>query len=369
MAKIEEEYLNACGVKSMAYFRFIDDILIIWSAKERPSSSPHCDTERGAGLSQTDRVAFRNNKTMITEVILLGFQCSEVLGILLFILVFVIYICTLCGNLLIITLVFYSKTLHTPMYFFITQLAISDIMLTSDIAPNVLYMMHSKAWTMSFTSCVFQEYIFAVTECSECLLLTVMSYDRYLAICNPLHYTSVMNTLLCMGLSIISWLLSIFLVMIVTIKMASLNFCGPNIIDHFYCDALPLISLSCSDISTLQIEMLLVSIAVLFLPFFLIIISYSYVITTIIKIPSTIDKQKAFSTCSSHLIVVSLFYVTLICTYGLPTQGQFLSLNKLLSLLYTVGTPLINPMIYSLRNKDIKIAFEKIIMKIKNLYE
>ncbi|XP_068129379.1 olfactory receptor 1496-like [Hyperolius riggenbachi] len=317
----------------------------------------------GCHVSADCEAKFKNNQTRITEVILLGFQSSQVVRIFLFALIFVIYICALCGNLLIITLVFYSKTLHTPMYFFINQLSISDIMLTSDIAPNYLYTMHQENRTMSFTKCISQQYIFAVTEGSECLLLTVMSYDRYMAICNPLHYNLIMSPLFCTKLSIITWLLSIFLMMISTITMACLNFCGPNIVDHFYCDVLPLLRLSCSDTFVVQLEIVLSSMVVLFLPFFFIILSYSYIITTILKIPSTVGKQKAFSTCSSHLIVVSIFYVTLICTYVLPTSRSF-NLNKLLSLLYTLGTPLINPMIYSLRNKDIKTTFEKVMTRL-----
>nr|DBA29667.1 TPA: hypothetical protein GDO54_005731 [Pyxicephalus adspersus] len=287
----------------------------------------------------------------------------------LFTLIFVIYILTLCGNLLIITLVSYSKILHTPMYFFLTQLSLSDIILTTDICPNLLYIVVNENGTMSFTSCIFQHYIFATTECLECLLLTVMAYDRYLAICHPLHYTSIMNMLFCIQLVAMSWLLSIIIMMISTVTIACLEFCGPNTIDHFFCDALPLLHLSCSDTSLIQIEMILISVAVLFLPFLFIIISYSKVICTILKITSTAGKHKTFSTCSSHLTVVSIFYVTLIFTYGLPTKGQLLSISKLESLFYTVGAPLLNPIIYSLRNKDMKITFIKLLENLLTLYE
>ncbi|CAI9619171.1 unnamed protein product [Staurois parvus] len=271
-----------------------------------------------------------------------------------------VYVLTLFGNLLIITLVYYNKTLHTPMYFFLIQLSISDILLTTDIAPYLLYTLLHEGGTMSFTGCIFQQYMFDVIESTECLLLTVMSYDRFLAICKPLHYTSIMNELFCIILTIISWLFSICSMMIAAITIAGLDFCGPNIIDHFFCDVSPLLKLSCSDTFWVQLDMILNSVPLLFLPFLIIIISYTYIIFTILKIPSKTGKQKAFSTCSSHLTVVCIFYVTLIVIYDLPTSGQSLTISKAVSLIYTVGTPLMNPIIYSLRNRDIKMAFAKL---------
>ncbi|KAM9312276.1 olfactory receptor 5V1-like [Gastrophryne carolinensis] len=256
-------------------------------------------------------------------------------------------------------LVSYSKTLHTPMYFFLCQLAISDIMLTSDISPYLLYMALQTGGTMLFEICIFQYFIFGVTECSECLLLTVMSYDRYLAICKPLHYTSIMNKTCCKKLATMSWLVSIVTMMTITITITCLDFCGPHIIDHFYCDISPLLKLSCSDTFLVQYEMIFSGIFMLFLPFLFIVISYICVILTIVKIQSTTGKKKAISTCSSHLTVVFIFYSTLIFIYNLPTSEQSLTVSKLLSLLYTVVTPLINPIIYSLRNMDLMVAFKK----------
>nr|DBA29664.1 TPA: hypothetical protein GDO54_005728 [Pyxicephalus adspersus] len=302
----------------------------------------------------------KNNKTFITEVIFLGFQTSKEISIFVFLLLLTVYLLTLFGNLLIILLVYNSNSLHTPMYFFLTQLSLSDIMLTTDIAPNLLYILLHKGTSMPLTNCILQQFIFVVMECSECLLLTVMSYDRYLAICKPLQYMSIMNNLFCMHLIIISWSLSICCMMVGAITIACLNFCGPNIIDHFFCDYLQLLSLSCSDTFWILLEMILNSIPFLFLPFLIVIISYSYVIFTILKIPSNAGKQKAFSTCSSHLMVVCIFYVTLIVIYDLPANEQSLTIRKLASLFYTMGTPLINPIIYSLRNRDIKFAFAKL---------
>ncbi|CAI9603748.1 unnamed protein product [Staurois parvus] len=307
------------------------------------------------------------NQTVITDVTLLGFQTSKVVSIFLFTLILVIYISTLCGNVLIITLVSYSNVLHTPMYFFLTQLSLSDIILTTDICPN-LHIVVQEDGTMSFRGCVLQHYIFAMTECSECLLLTVMAYDRYLAICKPLHYTSIMDKLFCIKLASVSWLLGIIIMMISTVTIACLDFCGPNIIDHFFCDALPLLNLSCSDTSEVENTRVFLGIPVLFLPFIFIMCSYMYVIITIMKIPSTDGKKKAFSTCSSHLTIVCIFYTSLISMYGLPTSGSSSDISKVISILYTVGTPLINPIIYSLRNKDIKVASDKIISHFVKFY-
>ncbi|KAM5171594.1 olfactory receptor 13A1-like [Mantella aurantiaca] len=213
---------------------------------------------------------------------------------------------------------------------------------------------------MSFIGCIFQQYIFDVMECVECLLLTVMAYDRYLAICKPLHYTSMTSGLFYINLTIVSWLFSNCTMVIHAITIACLDYCGLNVIDHFFCDVSPMLNLSCSDTFWVQLEMMINSIPFLFLPFLIIMISYSYVISTILKITSSAGKEKAFSTCSSHLMVVCIFYVTLIVIYDLPTSGHSLTVRKIASLLYTVGTPLINPIIYSLRNRDIKIAFAEL---------
>ncbi|XP_075715804.1 olfactory receptor 5P56-like [Rhinoderma darwinii] len=304
------------------------------------------------------------NVTFISDVILLGFQDLQNFKFLFFSICLVIYLATVSGNLLIITLVASSKNLHSPMYFFLTQLSLSDLLLSTDITPQMLSVVLNGLSTIPFTSCISQFYFFAVSECSECLLLTVMSYDRFSAICNPLYYNSVMNSTFCVKLVVISWLLSFLVILIDTMTIGFLHFCGPNVIDHFFCDYPPILELSCSDVSLVQMEVLFLSFPVLVLPFGIIMVSYVYIIKEILKIRSIIGRHKAFSTCSSHLITVSLFYSTLFCIYVLPS-GQLLTTSKNLSLFYTIGTPLINPIIYSLRNKDIKEAFRKIIKNCK----
>ncbi|XP_073479912.1 olfactory receptor 10A7-like [Aquarana catesbeiana] len=296
---------------------------------------------------------------MISRVILLGFEVSPLFRRILFSLFLIIYCVTICGNLQTIALVSYCKSLQTPMYTFLTQLSISDILLSSDIVPNLLYVLLSNSGVMSFSSCIAQFYLFILTEIYDLVLLTVMSYDRFMAICNPLMYNTVMSHAFCVQLIVLSWSLSIFVSLVEFITVYNLWFCGPNIIDHFFCDMEPLLNLSCSDISTVQIEMIIFSIPTIIFPFGFIILSYFKIIYSILRISSTTGRQKAFSTCSSHLAVVSLFYGTLFFTYILPTRGQSWNLSKMLSLLYTVFTPLMNPVIYSLRNKDIKSVLVK----------
>ncbi|XP_075715870.1 olfactory receptor 11L1-like [Rhinoderma darwinii] len=299
------------------------------------------------------------NLTRVVEVLLLGFQNLHNFRTLLFFLLLLIFCLTICGNLLIITLVSYTKSLQIPMYFFLMQLSISDIMLTTTIVPNMLYVVLHKQQVMYFVSCCIQFYFFGVSECSECLHLTVMSYDRYLAICSPLHYSTLMEHVFCQKLVCLSWILSLSVMWMEVVTINMLQFCGRNVIDHFFCDLFPLLDLSCSDTSMVQIEIILLSIPVLVLPFAFIIGSYVFIISSIVKIPSVTGRQKAFSTCSSHLSVVSLFYGTLFSSYVLPPRGQSENVSKVISLLYTVMTPLTNPIIYSLRNKEMKTALDK----------
>ncbi|XP_056425569.1 olfactory receptor 11L1-like [Hyla sarda] len=300
---------------------------------------------------------YQLNTSSITTIHLLGFQSPQIVNNFFFSVLLLIYWMTLCGNLLMIALVTHSRDLHTPMYFFLTQLSIGDLLLTTDIVPVMLHNLLYNSGVISFAGCISQCYVFAFSECSECLILTVMSYDRYVAICNPLHYCTIMNSNFCLLLAMASWSLSFLLSSIVTASISMLDYCHANTIDHFFCDLPPILDLSCSDISGVQLEIVLLTTPVLIVPFIIILMSYSYILSVILKIPSVSGRKKAFLTCSSHLIVVSVFYGTLFGVYVLPNQGKTLKIRKVLSLMYTVVTPLMNPIVYSLRNEHINKAF------------
>ncbi|XP_044132760.1 olfactory receptor 11L1-like [Bufo gargarizans] len=304
-------------------------------------------------------ISDENNLTVVTEFYLLGFQVSQDLRIFLFCLLLVVYCVTICGNLLIITIVSTSKNLHTPMYFFISQLSISDIFVISDIVPNLLCILLNNGWSISIIDCITQLYFLCASEAFECFLLAVMSYDRYVAICNPLRYSTIMTGGYCIILSINSWLLGFSIILIYIIKTTKLHFCGPNIIDHLFCDIVPLLELACSDTSMIHLVVYIMGIPIVIMPTTIIVVSYTYIILEVLRIPSNTGRQKAFSTCSSHLIVVSTFYWTMFSIYVVPSKGLTNTISKILSLLYTVFTPLINPIIYSLRNKDIRKALQR----------
>ncbi|XP_075061100.1 olfactory receptor 11L1-like [Mixophyes fleayi] len=302
----------------------------------------------------------------VSYVFLLGFPNLHNFNSLLFSFILIIYCITMCGNVIIIILFSISKNLYSPMYFFITQVSLLDILMTTDILPNLLYILLHDGGTMSLTACISQFYVFATSESSECLMLTVMSFDRYVAICNPLRYNSIITNTFCVNSVIVSWLLSFLMTLMNAVATSKFYFCGPNVIDHFFCDFTPILELSCSDISIFLRQSILICIIVIICPFTMIIVSYVCIITTTLNIQSISGRQKAFSTCSSHLTVVCLFFGTLFSVYMVPTKGQLLAASKALSLLYTVVTPLLNPFIYSLRNKDFKEAFEKLKHKLIN---
>ncbi|XP_075433426.1 olfactory receptor 11L1-like [Ascaphus truei] len=304
----------------------------------------------------------KGNQMNFTEFLLLGFEKRHNLNIILFFIFLHVYIMTLSGNILIIALVSSSHHLSSPMYFFLKHLSLCDILLTTNIAPNMLQVILKDGSTISFTSCITQLYFFAVSETAECLLLTVMSYDRYLAICNPLYYTSIMDLKLRLHLVVWSWFISFMISLITVILIDTLQFCNSNVIDHFFCDLAPILELSCSDSSFVESTVFVLSTPVILLPFVFITATYIYIILAILRIHSSTGRQKAFSTCSSHLTLVSIFYGTLISLYMTPSRGHSLKVNKALSLLYTVVTPLLNPIIYSLRNQEIRSAFRKVML-------
>ncbi|XP_072006471.1 olfactory receptor 11L1-like [Engystomops pustulosus] len=298
-----------------------------------------------------------SNISRVTEIHLLGFLGLHKLHNLFFLILLILYCVTICGNLLIILLVSYSKSLHSPMFFFLTQLSFSDILLTNTIVPNMLLVVLHEGLSVSFIGCLIQYYVFLGSEALECLLLAVMSYDRYQAICNPLHYNLVMDPRFCLRSVLLCWLAAVSVVFLVSIFMSYLYFCGPNTIDHFFCDFDPILELSCSDTLKFKQVTTFLIIPYVVCPFIFITVSYVNIIMAILKIPSVTGRQKTFSTCSSHLAVVSMFYLSIVSIYVFPSQTK---IKKITSLLYTVITPLLNPIIYSLSNRNIIAALRKL---------
>ncbi|XP_024075830.2 olfactory receptor 10A7-like [Terrapene carolina triunguis] len=301
----------------------------------------------------------QGNQTSITEFILLGFGTLPELQILLFLLFLVIYIATMAGNILIVVLVVTDQHLHTPMYFFLGNLSCLETCYTSTILPSLLASLLTEGRTISFNGCLTQYYFFASMVATECFLLLVMSYDRYLAIGNPLHYAAHMSVRSCLQLAGGSWTGGFLLSSITTLSISQLTFCGPNDIDHFFCDFIPLVKISCNDPQMMEMLAFALSLILLLVPFLLTLMSYIYIIAIILRIPSSTGRQKAFSTCSSHLIVVTMYYGTLLIAYMFPTTNSLRDFKKVLSVIYTVLTPLVNPLIYSLRNKEVKEALRK----------
>nr|XP_028560097.1 olfactory receptor 5B21-like [Podarcis muralis] len=302
---------------------------------------------------------YKGNGTSITTFTLLGFGNDPKLQIPFFMVFVIIYTMTVVGNIIIITLVISDHHLHTPMYYFLGNLSCLETCYSSTVLPRMLTSFLTGDRTISIGGCFTQFFWFGSLAIAECYLLADMSYDRYLAICKPLHYATLMNGELCFLLSAGSWLCGITVMTIVVSLMSQLYYCGPSEIDHFLCELTPVIILSCSDTTlvTLVVHILSIINAV---SFFLTLSSYVCIIATILRIPSSTGRKKAFSTCSSHLIVVSIFYGSLIFVYVLPKKDTLWEVDKIFSVFYSVLTPLINPLIYSLRNKEVKEALKRL---------
>uniref|UniRef100_A0A8C4WJY4 Olfactory receptor n=1 Tax=Gopherus evgoodei TaxID=1825980 RepID=A0A8C4WJY4_9SAUR len=299
------------------------------------------------------------NQTAIKEFILLGFGDLPDMQILLFLLFLVIYITTVVGNSLIIVLVVVDQHLHTPMYFFLGNLSCLEICYTSTILPRILVSLLTGDKSISVNGCITQLYFFAVLAATECYLLAVMSYDRYLAICKPLHYSTLMNTRFCLQLAAGTWLNGFLAITIFILFMSQFIFCGPNEIDHFFCDPISLIKLSCGDTGLIiLLDFILASAVVLLGSWAITAVSYFYIVATIIRILSAKERSKAFSTCSSHITVLSIVFGSCIFMYVRPKQRDGLDITKGVANLNTVITPMLNPFIYSLRNKQVIQVFK-----------
>lgn len=305
------------------------------------------------------------NRTAVTGFILLGLGNGPEVDSLLFLMFLSIYIVTITGNIFIIVLVMTDRHLRTPMYFFLGNLSCLEICYSSNVLPRMLLSYLGGDRSISVNGCFTQYYFFGCLAATECYLLSAMSYDRYLAVCKPLHYPSRMDAKLCLQLAAASWISGFLSNSILTFLISNLDFCGPNKIEHFFCDSFPMIKLSCSDTRLAGLVTSLVAAVCSLPPFLLTFSSYLYIIITVMRIPSATGRKKAFSTCSSHLIVVILFYWSILAVYVLPHHDTQTLPNKVFSVFYTILTPLVNPLIYSLRNKEVKEALRKQTSKLK----
>ncbi|XP_066467551.1 olfactory receptor 5AR1-like [Tiliqua scincoides] len=303
----------------------------------------------------------RENYTTVTNFILLGLTDHREMRPLLFAVFLVIYIITLLGNLGMNVLIWLDPQLHTPMYFFLSNLSFLDACYSTTITPNMLAKFLAENKTISFAACMAQYCFFAIFASTECLLLAVMAYDRYVAIRNPLLYTAVMSKKICIVFVTGSYFWGLVSSLTHTSGLLRLSFCGPNVINHFFCDHMPLLKLSCSDIYINEILIFTIGILIEMSTLLIIIISYAFIIIAVLRIRSAEGKYKAFSTCASHLTAVAIFHGTILFMYFRPSSSYSLDTDKMASVFYTVIIPMLNPLIYSLRNKDVKCAFRKII--------
>ncbi|NXE16384.1 O10C1 protein, partial [Lophotis ruficrista] len=311
---------------------------------------------------------FPANFSEVSEFRLLGFSEVSHLHPLLFVVLFSLYILTLMANIMIAVIINSDNTLHIPMYFFLTQLSCLDICYLSVIVPKVLENLMGGTIGISKTGCAMQMFFFLFFGVAECFLLAVMSCDRYVAVCYPLHYTIIMNTRVCKSLVAGTYICGTAVGLVHTIITFSLPFCG-LVINHFFCEIQPLLELLCGNTSPSETQVIAVAVFAIVSPFLMIIYSYIRIISTILKMSSVESQQKAFSTCSSHLLVVTLFYGTASSMYLRPKSSYSASVDKLLSLSYTVVTPLLNPIIYSLRNEEVKGALRKRWRKINFMWK
>ncbi|XP_059570060.1 putative olfactory receptor 2B8 [Alligator mississippiensis] len=294
----------------------------------------------------------------VDEFILLGVSDQPWLELLLFVFILICYILTLLGNVTIIVISQLDPRLHTPMYFFLSNLSFLDLCYSSCLSLLLLVTLLSARKSISWAGCMVQLFIALALGISECMLLAVMAYDRYAAVCHPLRYMTIMSRPLCLLMALGSWLGGLAISLAQTMMTMQLPLCGQNLIDHFFCDQPALIKLACVDTSFMETELFLISVLVLVVPVSLILVSYSYIGVAVLRIRSAEGRRKTFNTCASHLAVVSLFFGTAIYVY---LQPQSRSEIKIISLFYTLVTPMLNPLIYTLRNKEVHRALRKVL--------
>ncbi|XP_075845701.1 putative olfactory receptor 2W6 [Microtus pennsylvanicus] len=303
----------------------------------------------------------RTNGSYLQAFILVGFSDRPSLEMILFAFILVFYVLTLVGNTAIIFLSLIDPRLHTPMYFFLGNLSFLDLCFTTSIVPQLLWNLWGPDKTITYHGCAAQLYIYMVLGSTECVLLAVMSYDRYVAVCRPLHYTVVMHPRLCLQLVSVAWCCGFLNSFVMCPQTMQLSRCGHRRVDHFLCEMPALIAMSCEDTTLVEACAFVLGVVLLLVPLSLILLSYGLIAAMVLRMKSTAGRRKAFNTCSSHLTVVSLFYGTIIYMYLQPANSYSQDQGKILTLFYTIVTPSVNPLIYTLRNKDVKGAVRKLL--------
>ncbi|XP_077901304.1 olfactory receptor 1J21 [Ictidomys tridecemlineatus] len=305
----------------------------------------------------------RDNQSSVSEFLLLGLPIQPEQQGMYYALFLGMYLTTVLGNLLIILLIRLDSRLHTPMYFFLSHLALTDISFSSVTAPKMLMNMLTHTQSISYAGCLSQAFFFLFFGGLDSFLLTSMAYDRYVAICHPLHYTTIISQSLCFLLVVVSWVLSSAGALVHTLLLARLSFLRGNTLHHFFCDLSALVKLSSSDTTINQLVILTVGLAIVTLPFICILVSYGHIGASVLRRPSIKGICKALSTCGSHLSVVSLYYGAIIALYFVPSSNNSSDEDVIVSVLYTLVTPMLNPFIYTLRNRDIKGALRIILSR------
>ncbi|XP_016813824.3 olfactory receptor 2F1-like [Pan troglodytes] len=308
-----------------------------------------------------------DNQTWVSEFILLGLSSDWDTQVSLFVLFLVMYVVTVLGNCLIVLLIRLDSRLHTPMYFFLTNLSLVDVSYATSIVPQLLAHFLAEHKAIPFQSCAAQLFFSLALGGIEFILLAVMAYDRYVAVCDPLRYSAIMHAALCARLAVTSWVTGSINSLVHTTITFQLPTCTNKFIDHISCEILAVIRLACVDTSSNEVTIMVSSIVLLMTPFCLVLLSYIQIISTILKIQSREGRRKAFQTCASHLTVVALCYGVAIFTYIQPHSSPSVLQEKLISLFYAILTPMLNPMIYSLRNKEVKGAWKKLFWKFSGL--
>ncbi|XP_004008792.3 olfactory receptor 2G2-like [Ovis aries] len=303
------------------------------------------------------------NDSRLLGFILVGFSDQPQLELILFGVILFLYFMTLLGNSTIILVSLLDSKLHNPMYFFLSHLSFLDLCFTSSIVPQLLVNLGSSDKSITYGGCVVQLYVSLALGSTECVLLAVMSYDRYVAVCRPLHYSFVMHPRVCSILASMAWLSGVTTTLVQSTLTLQLPFCGNRKVDHFFCEVPVLIKLACVDTTFNQAELFVASVLFLVVPLSLIMMSYENIAQAVLKIKSALGRRKAFRTCSSHVMVVIIFYGTIIFMYLQPAKSRSKDQGKFVSLFYTVVTPMLNPLIYTLRNKEVKAALKKFMGK------